>query len=102
MPTIFKKITDLTPSIVLNGTEVMEMVHNPGGPEEESQSVTPNQLAAFVAQTIDVTTGGVVIVTSSPLGSLTANPGRLVFDSIGTALWLKVSGSDTSGWTQLI
>jgi len=102
MPTIFKKITDLTAAQVLNGTEQIEMVHNPGGPEEESQSVTPNQLAAFVAQNIDVTTGGVTIVTTSPSGSLASDPGKLVFDKTGMALWLKVSGSDTNGWTQLI
>lgn len=100
MPTIFQKITDLTPSTVLNGTERIEMVHNPGGPEEQSQSVTPNQLAAFVGQSGN----GVTMLTVLPEGVTPNKPGVLVFVNDGTnkTLWLKETGMGTTGYTQLI
>lgn len=70
MITTFQKITDLTPSIVLNGTEQIEMVHNPGGTEEESQSVTPNQLRDFVSQI----SSGLTDPTDPP-----PNPAKIAF-----------------------
>jgi hypothetical protein len=100
MPTIFKKITDLTPAVVITGTEVMEFVHNPGGPEEESQSITSNALITHIAAGLTFT---VDIVMGSPDGVTAALPGKLVFDNTPPgALWIKTSGTDASGWLQLI
>jgi len=47
MPILFKNITDLNQGTVISGTDVIEMVHNPGVNGENVQ-VTVNTLAAAI------------------------------------------------------
>lgn len=99
MITLFKKITDLTPAITVKGTDTFEMVSRQAG-TLESVEVTADQIASFVNQNV---TTGVTIVTGSPFGVTVATPGKLIFDNTPPgALWLKTSGTDASGWLQLI
>ena len=96
MPTIFKNITDLPVGVTVNGADVFELVQN-----GTNVQVTANTVAAAIGG--GGGGGGVTIVTGSPFGVTVANPGKLIFDNAPPgALWLKSSGTDASGWLQLI
>jgi hypothetical protein len=100
MITLFKKITDLTPAITVNGTDTFEMVSRQAG-TLESVEVTANQIASFVVASVN----GIPIYDGNPNGNVVVTGPSLLLGSGNSQgdLWAKTtltaSGTD---WFQLI
>ncbi len=97
--TTYQAIPDLPVVSTLNGTYAIEVVTNPGTPVAQSCQASMSQVASFIS--FNGSFSGAQIISGSPQGALSASPGQLAFDSVGLGLWIKLSGSNTSGWFEI-